>query len=187
MRLKMRKRESTVEHSCGCDGTVFDETRMQANLEPMTHSHPSLYVRAAHALVSCTAPLRWTRKRTYLQHHKTILGVRSYSVFTTPPGGHICLQCAYVFTLPVGYNGSLSTVNETCNKDKGHCTKKMSVHIFQVLPHIKIGWTPVLRTWELFWMSCLSLSMQVIKFASATGFPVLGPPFWVDTLWSILL
>ena len=29
--------------------------------------------------------------------------------------------CVYT---PVGYNGSLSTVNETCNKDKGSCTKK---------------------------------------------------------------
>ena len=29
--------------------------------------------------------------------------------------------------------------------------------------------------------------MQVIKFASATGFPVLVPPFLLDTLWSILL
>ena len=29
--------------------------------------------------------------------------------------------------------------------------------------------------------------MQVIKFASATGFPVLVPPFLLDTLWSILI
>ena len=29
-----------------------------------------------------------------------------------------------LFTHPVGYSGSPSTVNETCNKDKGHCTKK---------------------------------------------------------------
>ena len=27
----------------------FNETRMQANLEPMTHSHPSLYVNATYA------------------------------------------------------------------------------------------------------------------------------------------
>ena len=27
--------EGGEERSCGCDGTIFDETRMQANLEPM--------------------------------------------------------------------------------------------------------------------------------------------------------
>ena len=36
----MRKRETKVERSCGCDGTILSETRMQANLGPMTHSHP---------------------------------------------------------------------------------------------------------------------------------------------------
>ena len=155
----------------------------------MTHSYPSLYVRATYALVSCTAHLsNWTRQRTCYQHHEsqcecfrplhTLLGLQ-----------HPLYRDTNSLTPPVGYSGSLSTVHETCNKDKRHCTKKtlLSVHIFQVSPHIKIGCTPVRRTWELFKSSCWSLSMQVIKFASATGFPVLVPPFLLDTLWSILL
>ena len=32
--MKMRKRETKVERLCGCDGTTFNETRRQANLEP---------------------------------------------------------------------------------------------------------------------------------------------------------
>ena len=54
---------------------------------------------------------------------KTILVVRSCSVFTAPLGAHTCLECECVFTHPVGYKWSLSTANETCNKDKGYCTK----------------------------------------------------------------
>ena len=33
----MRKGETKMERSCGCRGTIFNETRMQTNLEPMTH------------------------------------------------------------------------------------------------------------------------------------------------------
>ena len=33
-------------------------------------------------------------------------------------------------------------------QDTRDCTKKMSVHILQVSPHIEIGCTPVRRTWE---------------------------------------
>ena len=33
----MRKGETKVERSCGCHGTIFIETRVQTNLEPMTH------------------------------------------------------------------------------------------------------------------------------------------------------
>ena len=61
--------------------------------------------------------------------------VRSCSVFTAPPDAHICLKCAYVFTPSVGYSGSLSTVNETCNNTKDTVQKKMSVHILQVPAH----------------------------------------------------
>ena len=50
------------------------------------------------------------------------------------------------------------------------------MHILQVPPHIKIWCTLVRRTWELFKSST--------KFASATDFPVLVPPFLIDTLWS---
>ena len=46
---------------------------------------------------------------------------------------HMLKTCANVFTPPVGYSGSLSAVNETCKKTKGSCTKKLSVHILQVL------------------------------------------------------
>ena len=49
--------------------------------------------------------------------------MRSCSVFTAPLGAHTCLECECVFTHPVGYKWSLSTANETCNKDKGYCTK----------------------------------------------------------------
>ena len=65
--------------------------------------------------------------------------------------------------------------------------KILSLHILRSSPYIKIGCAPVRRTWQLFKSSCWSLSMQVIKFASATGFPVLVPPLLLDTLWSILL
>ena len=67
------------------------------------------------------------------QHLSKQFWVRSYSVFTAPPGAHICWKCAYVFTHTVSYSGSFSTVNETCNKTKD-TVKKMSVHIWQVPP-----------------------------------------------------
>ena len=106
-------------------------------------------------------------------HNETILVVRSCSVFTAPPGAHICWKCAYVFTPPVGYSGSLSTVNETCNKDKGYCTKKiLSVHILQVLPHNKIGCTPVRLAWEDH-LSSLFHSEEFDEQASITSLPVL--------------
>ena len=57
-------------------------------------------------------------------HNETILVVRSCSVFTAPPGAYIC-----VFTPSVRYSGSLSTVNETCNKDKGDCKKNVGAHL----------------------------------------------------------
>ena len=96
--------------------------------------------------------------------------MRFCSVFTAPPGVHICLKCASVFTHPVGYRRSSSTVNETCNKDKGHCTKKiLSVHILQA----KIGCTPVRLTWEDHLLS-LFHSEEFDEQASITSLPVLG-------------
>ena len=97
--------------------------------------------------------------------------MRSCSLFTAPSGAHICLKCAFVVTLPVGYSGSLSTANQTCNKDKGYCTK-LSVHIFQVLPHAKIGCTPVRLTWEDH-LSSLFHSEEFDELApNITGLPV---------------
>ena len=70
------------------------------------------------------------------------------SVFTAPSGAHICLKMRICVHIPVGYSGSLSTVNETCNKTKDTVQTKLSVHIFQVHPHIKFGCTLVRLTWE---------------------------------------
>ena len=86
--------------------------------------------------------------------------MRSCSVFTFPPGAHTCLKCAYVFTHPVGYSGSLSTANETCNKDKRYCTKKYcrctsykssrtfksGVHLFASLEKTTCRHRPILRS-----------------------------------------
>ena len=49
----------------------------------------------------------------------------------------------------------------------------MSVHIFQVHPHIKIGCTPVRRTWEDY-LSSLFHSEEFGEQASITSLPVLG-------------
>ena len=68
------------------------------------------------------------------------------SVFTALPGAHICLKKRICVHIPVGYSGSLSTVNETCNKTKDTVQTKLSVHIFQVHPHIKFGCTLVRLT-----------------------------------------
>ena len=154
------------------------------DLEPMTHSHPSLYVRATYALVSCTAPLRWTRKRTSYQHHES--QCECSRPHHTLLGWNLVHRDTNSLTPPVGHNGSLSTLNETCNKTKD--TKNvLSVHILQISLHIKIGCTPVRRTWELFKNVLFESLMQVNKFASAAVFSVLVPPFLLDTLWSFLL
>ena len=52
-------RENEDERSCAnMDGMWMVRSRTQTlDIEPMTHSHPSLYVRATCALVSCTAHL----------------------------------------------------------------------------------------------------------------------------------
>ena len=92
-------------------------------------SHHCQYVRATqderHATLppavtnlSCTAQLCWTRLRT---------SRISMWVFQATPhiaGFFPVYRDTNSLTPPVGYSGSLSTVNETCNKDKGHCTKK---------------------------------------------------------------
>ena len=61
----------------------------------------------------------------------------------------------------------------TCNKHKGYCTKKeLSVHILQVLPHNKIGCTPVRLAWEDH-LSSLFHSEEFDEQASITSLPVL--------------
>ena len=99
------------------------------------------------AVIACGIGLFHMARASSRLHDETFLVVRSCSVFTAPPGVHMCLKCAYVFTPPVGYSGSKSTVNETCNKDKRYCTKtycrctsymsprtlKSGVHLFAAL------------------------------------------------------
>ena len=45
------------------------------------------------------------------QRNKTILGVSSCSAFTAPLGAHICLNCAYVFTVDTLGNFQLRRLN----------------------------------------------------------------------------
>ena len=62
----MRKRETKVERNDHVQACVDMEMKSVLSdntiLEPMTHSHPSLYVRASYALVSCTAHLELNKK-----------------------------------------------------------------------------------------------------------------------------
>ena len=54
---------------------------------------------------------------------------------TNRPAGrsHMLENARMCLHHPVGYSESSSIANETCNKGKGHCTKKiLSVHIIQV-------------------------------------------------------
>ena len=48
----------------------------------------------------------------------------AFHISILPTRSHTCLDAHVCLHLTVGYSGSLSTANETCNKDKGHCTKK---------------------------------------------------------------
>ena len=151
---------------------IFLQRQHDLDLEPITHNYPSLYVRATYALVSCTAHLsNLTRQRTCYQHHES-----QYECFK-PLHALLGLYPAYrdtnSLTPPVAYNGSLSTVNETCNNDKRHCTKKriiVGAHLSSL--HL------LSRTWELLKSSSWSLSMQVIKFASTWAAEVIRPLHW---------
>ena len=133
--------------------TLCDDISVEQGMTTVKHarvcgnwqdqSHPCQYVRATqgerHAALppavtnlSCAAQLCWTRLPTWRI---------SMWVFQAPPHivglvpsvpGH-----ELIYTTPSVTPRSLSTVNETCNKDKGHCTKKrLSVHIFQFPAHI---------------------------------------------------
>ena len=145
MRLKMRKRESTVDCSCGCHGTINNETRKQGKSLANDKQSPKS-VRACSTcacVVHCTTQMNEKERTSNITKQFWVWSLTACLPLRQAP--HICLKWAYVFTPPVGYNGSLSTVNETCNKDKGHCTKKKCrCTSFKSLPHIKIGWTPVL-------------------------------------------
>ena len=71
---------------------------------------------------------------------------------------------------------NLQQRQSTLYKNKCWCTS------FKSPRTLKSGGHLFSRTWELFWMSCLSLSLQVIKFASATGFPsVFGRRSLIDS------
>ena len=117
----------TRSHTCLVDRTERINNRSDGDLQSLWPASSEnvlvnlLLLHCGHCLWDWTFPHSSRKQQTNVctrQHLKTILGVKSYSVFTAPPSTHICLKCAYVFTPPVGYNGSLSTVNETCNKTK---------------------------------------------------------------------
>ena len=84
----------------------------------------------------------------------------SCSAFTAPPIAHICMKHAHVFTPPVGYRGFPASVNEkSCNtkrQRKLYNKKNVGAHLASP-PHVKVGCTPVGRTWDLE----ASLSRQV--------------------------
>ena len=52
---------------------------------------------------------------------------------------YTCLKCAHVFTPAFGYSGPLSTANETCNKDTGHCRKKCRCTSYKSSRTLKSG------------------------------------------------
>ena len=83
--------------------------------------------------------------------------------------------------IAVGCKGNLQQRQRTLYKKYCRCISYKSFRTFKSGVHLFVALE------KLFKMSCLSLSMQVIKFASAMGFPVLEPPFLLHTLWSILL
>ena len=108
--------------------------------------------------------------------------------FDSPDSQSHVFGRACLFTPPVGYSGSLSTANETCNKDKGHCTKKiLSVHIFQVPRSLKSGVHLFAALEHSFIRRVGVFQCRSSNFASATGFPMLVPPLLLNILWSILL
>ena len=99
-------------------------------------------------------------------HNETILVVMSCIVFTATPGADICLKCAYVFTrrlqwIVIDRKRNLQQRQRILHK------KKMSVHILQVSPHIKIGCTPVRRTWEDHLSSSILKSLAVAQSTSS--------------------
>ena len=64
----------------------------------------------------------------------------------------------------------------------------MSVHIFQVLPHIKIGWTPVLRHLRTLLNVLFESFIASHQICLGNGFlPCLVLRFGFNTIWSILL
>ena len=134
----MRKGESKVERSCARkkmkmnaratswvthgDETFFLHRQLDLDLEPITHSYPSLYVRATYVFVSCTAHLEFNKTVNVLPTSRMSMRVLQATPhivgFIPSVPGH---KLTYT---PMGSSGSLSTVNETCNNDKRHCTKK---------------------------------------------------------------
>ena len=52
------RRTLICKHGMECG---WNDRAPTLDLEPMTHSHPSLYVRATYALVSCTTQMNETK------------------------------------------------------------------------------------------------------------------------------
>ena len=126
-----------------------------------------LLLHCGHCLWDWTSPHGSRKEQTNVctdQHHETILVVMFCSVFSAPPGAHICSKCACVFTPPVGYSGSLSTVNENCNKTKDtvqkkycRCTSYKSLaHLNRVhtcSPHLRRPLVVIVPFWGVWWAS----------------------------------
>ena len=92
-----------------------------------------------------------------------------------PPAGrsHMLKMRICVFT-PRRLQWIVIDCKRNLQQDKGYCTKKiLSVHILQVLPHIKIGCTPVRLTWEDH-LSSMFHSEECDEQASITSLSVLG-------------
>ena len=141
----------TRSHTCMVTRTKQINNRGDGDLQSLWPASSEnvlvnmLPLHCGHCLWDWTSPHGSRKQQTNVctdQHNKTILVVRSCSVFTAPPGAHMCLKCAYVFTPPVGYSGSSSTVNETYNKTKDtvkkycRCTSCKSPRTFLSFVHL---------------------------------------------------
>ena len=129
------------------------------------------------AVIACVVGLfhmaRASSRLTSVQINtkKQFLVVMSCSVFTVPPGAHVCLKSANVFTPAVVYSGSVSTANETCNEDKGNCTKKCRCTSYKCTRTFYSG----VKFASLEKTTCHHCSiLWSDEQASITGLPVLG-------------
>ena len=104
-----------------------------------------------HCLWDWTFPHGSRKQQTNVctnQRNKTILGVSCCIAFTAPPGAHICLNCAYVFTTPRRLQGIVidckmkpaTMTKDTVQKQIRRCTSYKSpgtftsgVHLFAAL------------------------------------------------------
>ena len=109
---------------------------------------------------------------------KQVLVVMSCSVFTVPPGAHVCLKSANVFTRAVVDSRSLSTANETCNEDKGNCTKNVGAHLGSTPEHLIRVYTcsPRLRRPLVNIVPFCGVWWASVNYRSLRSWPLLSPP-----------